>query len=320
MSFKEISLRFILAAFFFGIVFLAGTKSFAQFYDLEVKATDINTYENSSNVRVPIYMKNWTDSVVAFQITLTSDHPGTMQFISFDTSRALVSGWQMVQKAYSGDSIQILAMANTINPPIVHGIGYPQYGQVPLINLLANFDTLLDTSAANFYVDFIVDVNNFNFADENGNSIGLSYYEPTIDTLWFNCLEWVVDSVGDTVCGEWEELPEPPADTMIIDTILNPYIDTSKVRIQGGHVYIDASCVIIGDVNCSGGINLLDVTYLLNYLYKGGPAPCLAAQSDINCDCDDNLLDITCLIDYLYFAGSCTPCDCEQWEINCGNR
>jgi len=29
-----------------------------------------------------------------------------------------------------------------------------------------------------------------------------------------------------------------------------------------------------GDVNCSGGVNILDVTYTINYLYKDGPEPC----------------------------------------------
>jgi len=28
-----------------------------------------------------------------------------------------------------------------------------------------------------------------------------------------------------------------------------------------------------GDVDCNGGIDLGDVLYLINYLYKGGPVP-----------------------------------------------
>jgi hypothetical protein len=28
-----------------------------------------------------------------------------------------------------------------------------------------------------------------------------------------------------------------------------------------------------GDVNNSGTINILDITYLINYVYKGGPEP-----------------------------------------------
>ncbi|PKK84270.1 MAG: hypothetical protein CVT49_04700 [candidate division Zixibacteria bacterium HGW-Zixibacteria-1] len=38
-----------------------------------------------------------------------------------------------------------------------------------------------------------------------------------------------------------------------------------------------------GDVNNSGSINILDVTYLINYIYKGGPAP--------GCECD-SVMDI----------------------------
>jgi len=38
-----------------------------------------------------------------------------------------------------------------------------------------------------------------------------------------------------------------------------------------------------GDVNNSGGVNLLDATYLINYLYKGGPEPpCGETVTDID--------------------------------------
>ncbi len=38
-----------------------------------------------------------------------------------------------------------------------------------------------------------------------------------------------------------------------------------------------------GDVNASGTLNILDVSYLINYLYKSGPAPsCLGTITDID--------------------------------------
>jgi hypothetical protein len=36
-----------------------------------------------------------------------------------------------------------------------------------------------------------------------------------------------------------------------------------------------------GDVDCSGGINLLDATYTINYLYKNGPEPCEIVRSGV---------------------------------------
>ncbi|PKK82170.1 MAG: hypothetical protein CVT49_15085 [candidate division Zixibacteria bacterium HGW-Zixibacteria-1] len=39
-----------------------------------------------------------------------------------------------------------------------------------------------------------------------------------------------------------------------------------------------------GDVNNSGSINILDVTYLINYIYKGGPAPDCGCESVMDID------------------------------------
>jgi len=77
-------------------------------------------------------------------------------------------------------------------------------------------------------------------------------------------------------------------------------------------------CVQMGDVNYNGQINILDVTYLINYLYKAGSLPFCWAEADVNCSCSINILDITCMIMHLYI-GTCTFCTCEQWEENCWN-
>ena len=42
------------------------------------------------------------------------------------------------------------------------------------------------------------------------------------------------------------------------------------------------------DVNSSGGVNLLDVTYLINYLYKGGPEPDCGETTGTVTDVDGN--------------------------------
>ncbi len=63
-----------------------------------------------------------------------------------------------------------------------------------------------------------------------------------------------------------------------------------------------------GDVNGSGDLNLLDLTYLINYIYKFGPEPKYDSRmADVNCDGLANLLDITYLINFLYKEGP-EPC------------
>jgi hypothetical protein len=74
-----------------------------------------------------------------------------------------------------------------------------------------------------------------------------------------------------------------------------------------------------GDANGNTVINILDITYLINYVYKGGPAPTPYAlcSGDPTGNCTINILDITYLISYLYKGGP-PPVACEQWLTNCG--
>lgn len=74
-----------------------------------------------------------------------------------------------------------------------------------------------------------------------------------------------------------------------------------------------------GNADSDGAANILDITYLKAYLYKGGPpsAPYQICSGDPNCDCTVNILDITYLISYLY-KGGMPPCDCPTWLSLCG--
>lgn len=74
-----------------------------------------------------------------------------------------------------------------------------------------------------------------------------------------------------------------------------------------------------GDVDNNEILNLMDVTYLIMHLYKGGPGPVLGGvcPGDPNRDCVMNILDITYLINYLYRDGV-IPVSCEEWRSGCG--
>ncbi len=63
-----------------------------------------------------------------------------------------------------------------------------------------------------------------------------------------------------------------------------------------------------GDTNDDGTVNILDITYLINYLYKSGPLPPCYYQGDANGDLVINILDITYLIRYLYQGGPAPIC------------
>lgn len=317
MFFRLLSLRQVVIAFLI-CIFSFSIYLSSHAYDLEVFAGNATAHVGEQNAIIPIYMRNWTDSIAGFELTVQTSHSDMAQFTGVDTSGTLVSGWEMLQTPFEGDMINILAIANLIPPPVTPGIGYPQSGEIPLVNLLVNFDIPPDTMSVNYiYVTIRSNIHEFNFSDESGHSIGISYGESTIDTTYYNCLEWDMDI--DTFCLEWDEVSGPPADSVHIDTILNPYLDSTIVSIRGGFIYIIPDCSLPGDSDCNGDLNLLDITYLIDYIYKNGGTSSCIIQGDVNCDCAINMLDVICLISYLYKGGTCSPCSCSQWEDNCWN-
>jgi len=74
-----------------------------------------------------------------------------------------------------------------------------------------------------------------------------------------------------------------------------------------------------GNANGDATLNILDITYLISYIYMGGsaPTPYELCSGDANCNCIVNILDITYLIAHIYAAGP-SPCTCENWLDACG--
>jgi C1A family cysteine protease len=66
---------------------------------------------------------------------------------------------------------------------------------------------------------------------------------------------------------------------------------------------------ICGDVNDNGQINLLDITYLIKYVYMGGPSPVYPQAADVNLDSTINIMDIVYLIAFLYREGPNPVCE-----------
>jgi subtilisin family serine protease len=62
-----------------------------------------------------------------------------------------------------------------------------------------------------------------------------------------------------------------------------------------------------GDANSDGTINILDASFIINYLYKNGPEPYAVYCADADANGGINLLDATYLINYLYKDGPPPP-------------
>jgi len=108
-----------------------------------------------------------------------------------------------------------------------------------------------------------------------------------------------VYSIGITIDGSLMCIPVYQADAP-----MSGAIDTLYQGIEEWGVYVN------GDPSGNETINILDITFLINYLYKDGPIPVPEAAGDADCNSAINILDVTYLINYLYKDGN-VPCFIE---------
>jgi len=63
-----------------------------------------------------------------------------------------------------------------------------------------------------------------------------------------------------------------------------------------------------GDCDYNSVINVLDLTYMISFLFRGGPQPQpTQLVGDLNCDHLVNIADLTYFIEYLFRNGP-IPC------------
>lgn len=71
---------------------------------------------------------------------------------------------------------------------------------------------------------------------------------------------------------------------------------------------IEGAPFVCGDPNGDGGVNILDVVFIINYKYKNGQAPYPISSGDINGDGGINILDVVYLINFKYKGGPAPSC------------
>ena len=71
------------------------------------------------------------------------------------------------------------------------------------------------------------------------------------------------------------------------------------------HARVPYTC---GDLDDDGLINILDVVFLINYIYKSGTAPDPLTSADVDGDSAINILDVVYLINYIYKSGPEPDC------------
>jgi len=235
---------------------------------------------------------------------------------NFDTVGTRLSGWELVSSVSltgSGTDINVVALADNtpVGGPFRPGLVPPFNSAIPLLKLNADVFAIPDTMqdrTVNLLVQYQV-LNHISFSRPNGTSIGIGY-TPFLDSNLFVCTSWA----GET-CLIWDRTSLPPYDSLEVVPDSIPFLDTNKVIIQHGSLTIEeAPPWVCGNVNGSpnGAVNVVDVTYLVNYLFKGGPPPIpVLIVGNVNCTpgpgFNVNVVDLTYLVNYL-FRGGPIPC------------
>ena len=66
-------------------------------------------------------------------------------------------------------------------------------------------------------------------------------------------------------------------------------------------------CEQRGDVDHSGGVNVADLTYLVEHIFFGGGPPPCPEEGDVDADGGINVADVTYLVEYIFFDGPAPP-------------
>jgi len=66
-----------------------------------------------------------------------------------------------------------------------------------------------------------------------------------------------------------------------------------------------------GNVNGDDKVNISDVVYLVNYIFRGGNPPDPYIAGNVNCDANVNVSDVVWLINFIFIPGSPDPCECK---------
>ncbi|MCK4462596.1 MAG: PD40 domain-containing protein [candidate division Zixibacteria bacterium] len=65
-----------------------------------------------------------------------------------------------------------------------------------------------------------------------------------------------------------------------------------------------------GDVDGTGGVDISDLVYTVDYMFTGGPPPCVMDALDVNGDCKLDISDLVYFVDYMFQGGLELQCGC----------
>ena len=275
---------------------------------LEVRVMDTTAESGSQSVSIPIYMKNFADTVAGFALWLQLDRADLMSFhLEVDTVNTLISGWEYVESRYGSSephNLRIVGLANWPAPPVTPSIA-PQSGPLPLVRIRADIANILDTTTdRTVQMAFNLMLENFTFSDPNGQVIG-TVRDSVLDTAYYACRQWE----GNT-CLEWElvEGPLEPFDSMFVYWDYFSYYDWDRILVHNGSLTVTGGYVCADLDDNSFPADISDLVFLVDYMFLGGPPPSPLQAADCDGDGQIDISDLVYLVEFMFLDGPAPVC------------
>lgn len=130
-------------------------------------------------------------------------------------------------------------------------------------------------------------------------------YSPEGDLLWWR--PFAVDSAG---LGTFRDLAaDQDGNVYVIGEVPQQVSGTEWLEDIVLYKYPASCCLLRGDMNESGGVTVADITFLIGYVFRGGPPPYCLTEADVSGDGHVTVVDVTSLIAYV-FRGGPAPAGC----------
>jgi hypothetical protein len=188
---------------------------------------------------------------------------------------------------------------------------------MPYLEVHGTADPLVPYNGANPLYLSIPDVLEYWVDYNNCDTIPMVTPLPDIDTTDGSTVERQVYAGGDSgvtvehlkVIGGGHSWPGTPGANRDVDASEEIWNFLSRYDIHGLGDACDCPIDVNGDVNADSTITAADIVYLVNYVFKGGPAPApCPANGNVNCDGAVTAADIVYLVQHV-FNGGPPPCD-----------
>ncbi|GEM_PF-3153912 len=186
------------------------------------------------------------------------------------------------------------------------GLQLPFSWDNPFITLdsVSFINTALETWTGNYTIDNINRTLCLGYADLNGDVIQAGM-DTVLARLYFS-VSCTPGHTGDSVYINFSTT-NPNCDDLLFADDSQPAVGfTPTVAFED----ILIEDYVPGDFNNDCLINILDIVNLINYKFKGGPAPIPYRSGDVNGDCEINILDIVYLVNYKFKGGPAPVCGC----------